>query len=156
MFGLTPWKKKSKNGAMVPASPAPIAELRNEIDSLFDRFWQNDLGTDHWLRPTGHWGLDVVDEEKALVVRAETPGFKPEEIDVQLSGNRLLIRAEHQNESEKDGARTLHHGMYQQTIPVPEGIEESEIDASYKNGVLEIRLPKGEAAMAKRIAVKAG
>lgn len=159
MFNLTPWKKKSaQGGALTPTkTPTPLAEIRNEMESMFDRLWRSwPASGEDWLQANQSWGLEVLDEDREIVIRAETPGFRPEDIDVQLSGSRLMIRAEHKEESNENGSRSYHHGTYQRVIPIPDGVEEEKIDAKYDNGVLEIHLPKGEVAMTKRIAVKAG
>src|SRR5205085_10088614 len=70
----------------------PLTRLRDEIGSLFDRFfgswsmpWEWGLGSDRF------WGLDVQDEEKEIVVRAEAPGFDPKDFNIQISGNTLAV-----------------------------------------------------------------
>ena len=91
-------------------------------------------------------------------VRAEAPGFEPDEIDVRLSAGRLVLQAEHKTEqdtTENGNGHFSSYGKFYRAMSVPAGIEADKIEASYKNGILEVHLPKGEEAKSKRIAVKA-
>ena len=118
---------------------------------MIDRIWSGDWD-DVW---NSSWGCEVQDGEKEIIVRAEAPGFEPDEIDVQLSGNRLVVQAEHKSETTDGNGHSVHHGKLYRAMTVPSGIDAEKIEASYKNGILEVHLPKGENARTKRIAVAA-
>lgn len=155
---IIPWHKKH-NAHPVPApndhpmsTPHEIAELRNEFDSMLDRFWNRSLWEDFDRWNIG-LGYDLQDNDDEVVVSVAVPGFQPEEIDIQLSGDRLRLRAEHREETKKNGA--VHHNKFYRSMTVPRGIDANGIKAEYKNGVLEIHLPKGPDAQTKRIPVKA-
>jgi HSP20 family protein len=133
--------------------------LREEVGSLFDRFfgswsmpWEWGLGSDRF------WGLDVQDEDKDIVVRAEAPGFEAGDFDIQISDNTLSIRAEHKQESEtkKGESRSFErrHASFQRLIPLPANVDPEKVDARFKNGILELRLTKTEGAQRRRIDVK--
>ena len=155
---IIPWHKKHE------AHPVPspndrstsmahdIETLRHEYDKMLDRFWNGNLWEDFDRWNVG-WGCDVEDNDKEVVVSAAVPGFKPEEIDIQLSGDRLRLRAEHNEESKKNGG--FRQNRFFRSMTMPRGINANEIKAEYKNGVLEIHLPKGPDSQTKRIPVKA-
>jgi HSP20 family protein len=147
MFSLIPWRKKEQ----------PIARLRGEFESLFDRFlsrWPAPFDAEYGFDTL--WGLDVEDRDNEILVRAEVPGFEAEELDVQLSNRILTIKAKKKLESKNNGnGSTEEYRSYHRSVTVPEGIKADGIEAKYRNGVLEIRLPKTEEARPKRIPVQA-
>lgn len=149
---LIPRQHPAKSGLAEHDSSKEFAEFRDNFDRLMSQFLQGD-----WDEVRSQsWGCDVQDSEDELVVRAEAPGFDPEEIDVHLSGDRLVIQAEHKAEQKTDGnGRYSHYGKFYRSMNVPSGIEADKIEANYKNGVLEVHLPKGEQARSKRISVAA-
>src|SRR5215208_4333514 len=106
MFGLIPWKRKEKTREVTPYRAHPVAQLRDEFDALFDRFFTRwpapfeDFGPG---RGGWGWGLDIQETDGHLLVKAEVPGFEPGELDVQVTGNLLHIKAEKKQESEAEG-----------------------------------------------------
>lgn len=162
---LLPWGKKQERSASdtdtLVAEPSQLARLRDEFDAMLEHFRHAPSlrgepsegleSTDPW---NVGWGCDLQDKDNEVVVRAEAPGFDPEEIDVRVSGNRLVMEAEHKTESEKNGGSYQYQRFFR-TMTIPRGIQADQIEAQYKNGVLEVHLPKGPDAQAKRIAVKA-
>jgi HSP20 family protein len=168
MFNLIPWKRKSKEnegGPLALAGPHPLARFREEVDALFDRFWQQwpDLG-EAWKGwpalseglSTWGWAFDVDDREDEIVVRAEAPGFEPKDFHVRVSAGHLVLQAEHKEESKKGNGHHYRYGTFHRIFRLPSGIEVDKIEAEYRNGVLEVKVPKGEQAKAKRITVKTG
>ncbi len=157
MFSLIPWTKQS-NGtnsrAMVQRDNNPFALLRHEFDSLFDDFFSR------WPAPlTIGWGLDMQDAGKEVIVRAEAPGFETEEFDVQLRGDQLYIRAEHKEEAKKGEGQEQsvsdRFGFFERWLTLPSGLNTDKVEARYRNGVLEIHLPKTPEAVGRKIEVKA-
>ncbi|MFW6171385.1 MAG: Hsp20/alpha crystallin family protein [Planctomycetota bacterium] len=166
MFNLIPWKQKRKEDQRAPGALAeshPVARFREEMDALFDRFWGEWAnGGDAWKgwpalsdRATDWaWDFDVDDRENEIVVRADAPGFEPEDFDVRVSAGHLIVQAQHEEKSEEENARHYRYGTLHRAFPLPEGVKEDQIEAKYHNGVLEIDVPKGEEAKGKRITVK--
>jgi HSP20 family protein len=158
MFSLTPWKREDRGGALTRRSEFPLNRLRDEFDNLFERFFGN------WPAPfemgwsQSRWNFGVEDTDKEVVVRAEAPGFEPQDFDVQVSGNWLTIQAEHKDEKEtKEGEGPYSERSYrrfQRSFSLPVGTETNNVEARYRNGVLEVRLPKKPEAQGKRIEVK--
>jgi HSP20 family protein len=156
MFRLTPWRKKEggSGGQPAPRGGHPLARLRDEFDTLFDRFFSG------WPAPflQRGWGLNVEETDKEVVVRAEAPGFEAQDFDVQLGGNLLTLRAEHEHEAEekRDDYRTVkrRQSRFERTVTLPAGIDRDRVEARYRNGVLEVRVGKTPEAQGKRIEVK--
>jgi HSP20 family protein len=136
----------------------PLARLRDDIDTLFDRLlspWSAPLETDSDVASL--LDLDVDERDDELVVRAETPGFEPAEINVETSGRLLTIKAEKQEKKGKKGDGAVEQEMYRsffRSITLPEGVQSDKIEAKYHNGLLEVHIPKSDEAKPKRIAVK--
>lgn len=161
MFNLTPWKKTTAtNREPVPYQANPLAELRNEFNTLFNQFlsnWADPFGTEFGLSRS--WGLDVEDGAQEVVVKAEVPGFEPGELDVQVSGNVLTVKAEKQEEKKgKKGNGQFEAQRYRsfhRSVTLPPGTNPDQIQARYRNGLLEVHVPKSEEAKGKRIPIKA-
>lgn len=103
--------------------------------------------------------VEMYEKEDKFVVRAELPGMKREDIDVSVVGNTLTISGERKAETEvkeEDYYRCeLCYGKFSRSIGLPAAVDAAKVDATYENGILEITLPKVEAAKPKKIAVKA-
>jgi HSP20 family protein len=100
------------------------------------------------------WDLDVEDREDKIVVRAEAPGFEPDDFDLQVRDNQLMLCACQSGESEVDGGRQWHQQELYRSIPLPAGIDAEHVDAQYRNGILTVTLPKTEKTKSRRINVK--
>src|SRR5438105_3235236 len=157
----TKGKAKSGNGAGTQMQPAqqsrnlthggehPLTRLRQEIDSLFDSFFSRwpGHGQGDWPMERS-WGMELQESDRDILVRAEAPGFEPKDFDIQVHGNVLTIRAEHRQESEeKQGeGRTWeqHYGRMHRSIMLPATVDPEKVEAHYRNGILELRLPRTE------------
>ena len=155
MFNLIPWKKKqgSDGGSLTHPESHPLARFRQEFDQLLDRFWHDwpAMGLE-----SAHWGLDVEDKENEIVVRTEAPGYEPDDFDVQVSGNHLIVKAEHREEQKGESGSSYRYGRFHRMVPLPRGVDAEHIDARYHSGVLTIHVPKTEEAKGKRVPVKGG
>jgi len=157
MFNLTPWRKRgSDGGQLAPRNEFPLNRIRDEFDALCDRFLANwPAPFEGWGREGG-WGLDVEDTGNEVVVRADAPGFEAGDFDIQVSGNLLTLRAEQKKEAkEKESGSSYVERRFQRSLTLPAGIDADKVEARYRNGVLELKLPKTAEAQAKRIEVKA-
>jgi HSP20 family protein len=157
MFNLMPWKKRhdESSSSMTLSDPFEnrLAQFRDEFNSLVDKFWSGNLG-EHF--GSLNWGVDLDENEREYVVRAEAPGFEAEDFNVQVRGNNLVVTAEHKEEQNNGKSGTsYHYGRFQRSLPLPHGAEVDSISARYHSGVLELHVPKGEEAKGKRIAVEA-
>jgi len=134
-----------------------MTQIRDEFDRLFDRFsrhWPG-MGLMRGTEPPWQWGLEAREEDDAFAVRADLPGFAAGDIDLQVLGDRLTIRAAHKSEmDDKDKGWTHQRREYYQTVPLPTAVDADKIDAHFRNGVLTVRLPKTEQKKGRRIAIR--
>ena len=131
---------------------------------LFDDVF-GDLTRGFWLKPVAMPGdgelkmkVDVKEDEKAYTVHADIPGVKKEDIQVDVEGGQVSIRAEVKRESEKkDGEKVLHseryYGMVSRSMSLPLEVDTQGAKAEYKDGVLNLTLPKKAAKSARRVSV---
>jgi HSP20 family protein len=149
MFGLVPWKEEK--------TAFPLLNPRNEFKALFDRFFNPwPLMFEPLMERERFWGLELEETETEMVVRAELPGFAPEELEVNLRGNELLLRADKKIEVKENAKKPPYvERHYERVVTLPVETDPEKVDARYHNGVLEIRLPKPPAALVKRVPVKA-
>ena len=119
--------------------PVPPPFRRFGFPEQVRRFMEGEWDTG-WLR------VEEFREGETLVVRAELPGIDPEkDVDVSVRDGELNIRAERQENTEnanKDGYRSeFRYGSFARTVQLPRGARQEDIKASYRDGVLEIRVP---------------
>lgn len=136
-----------------------LAHLRDEFDRLFGQVVD---GTLSWsplalgMTPT-YPALNVWETEDALAVEAELPGYKMENIELSVMGRDLSIKGERAQESESDATwhrRERIAGSFTRVMRLPTDVDADKVAASFKDGVLHIKLPKAEAARPRRIEVK--
>jgi HSP20 family protein len=102
--------------------------------------------------------VDVQEDENKYTVHAEIPGVKKEDINVTIDGGHISISAEVRRETEaKDGERVLrserYYGKVARSFVLENEVDEAKADANYKDGVLELTLPKKQVAAAKRLTI---
>lgn len=101
--------------------------------------------------------LAVSETEDALNVKAEVPGFTAKELDIQVEGNRLTISGKHESKEESTKGKTIYSERCSQevfrSIELPAEVDASKVNATLKDGILSIELPK--AAPAKKVSVEA-
>ncbi|MBN2339971.1 MAG: Hsp20/alpha crystallin family protein [Deltaproteobacteria bacterium] len=135
-----------------------LALRTQSIPTLFDdfntlnRFFDYRTATQGDLRPK----VDVFDKGDVLVVQAELPGVNEKEIDIEFADSVLTIKAERkiiEEEGREYHRREIAGGTYTRAMKFSTPVDASKIEASYQNGVLEVRLPKDEALKPRKIAV---
>jgi HSP20 family protein len=136
--------------------------FRQEMDKLFDDFFGGfDLRPFPTKPDTFIPQIDVVDTDKEIRLSAELPGMDDKDIEVSLTNDTLIIRGEKKEDTERKGKGYYHsertYGSFTRTVPLPIEVDTANVEASFKKGVLTIRLPKTNQAIgkAKTIAVKA-
>ncbi len=136
-------------------SEAPLGRLNSQMDDLFEGFFR---GLD---RPTARYtawpALDVAEQDEALVVRAEVPGCEPEDIEISVSGNTLTISGQKKERKEEKDKGYYHvesvSGKFRREVNLPTDVDNSKVEARYKNGVLSIHLPKAEISKAVKVQI---
>ena len=133
--------------------PLSLARMRDEFDRLWDQFarWPSLWHGDGWRRC-----LKIQDEEDAIVVRAEAPGFEADDFDILVSDHHLALSASRKVETkDKEGkARDYREQECYESVMLPPGIDKDKVEAQYRNGILTVTLPKTPEGKAKRITVK--
>jgi len=129
----------------------PLERLQRDFETLFERLWGGLLApSDQDLGSTRLWDLDVKGNDREVVIRAEVPGFEENELDVQLNNDVLTIKAE----KEQKGDRQEEYRSFYRIITLPPGIDAQNAQATYRNGVLELHLPRAPGAEPRRIQVQ--
>ncbi|MDY6955137.1 MAG: Hsp20/alpha crystallin family protein [Thermodesulfobacteriota bacterium] len=146
MTGLTPILRR--RGLFGPPS-------RSFLHSFFEDFGMPSLLTEErGFTPA----FDISETENELIVTAEIPGMDKEDIDIHLSEGVLTIKGEkrHEKEDKKEDYHCIErsYGSFTRSIGLPFDVETDKVDATYKDGVLKLTLPKSERAKLKKIEVK--
>ncbi len=101
--------------------------------------------------------VDVTEEKDRILVRADLPGMKQEEIQVEVDEGTLTIRGERKKETESKEGKTYRmersYGSFLRSFTLPSTVDEAKVNAVYKNGVLEVTLPKREGTKPKQVKV---
>lgn len=131
-----------------------LSSLRDEINRLFEAP-ADGSGSDVF----NLWSpaLDLYENNDALVLRAELPGMKKEEIDISLHENSITISGERKNEKKYEGSETSRSerffGRFQRTLGLPKKVDPAGVKANYRDGILTVTLPKAEEAKPRQIAI---
>jgi HSP20 family protein len=129
-----------------------ITSLRDEMNRLFSRTLGETAGGQTWSP-----AIDVIEQADAIVVKAELPGMKPEDIDIEVDDNVLTIKGERRFEEKVEDGRYYRlersYGQFSRSLGLPQGVKADEISASFENGVLEVRVPKAEEVKPRKITV---
>jgi HSP20 family protein len=133
-----------------------FSSLRNEMERVFDRM----LGHYPRERVEGLWAplVDVEETKDNIVARVELPGMKKEDIKVTLTNNMLTISGERKHQTEEK-SKTYYriersYGKFQRTVELPSEVVADKAKANYKDGILELVIPKSEKAKEKEIAIE--
>jgi len=145
----------------LPGRSRDLSTFRSEMDQLFDSFfsnrpvYSNALAGDLISPP-----VDVEETAEGYVIRADLPGMTEKDVKVSLVGDTLTLRGERKRESETTSGN-VHRterlfGAFERTFTLPAPVRGDKVKASYRNGVLEIQVPKAEEARVREIEVQVG
>jgi HSP20 family protein len=133
---------------------SPFRELAREMEETFGRFfpaWSEERG---WMP-----AVDMVDEKDEIVVKADLPGLDQKDIEVTVQDGTLTIRGERKEEREEKKEDYFYaersYGTFMRSLPLPRGVDADKVKATFKKGVLEVRLPKAKEAKGKSVEIKA-
>jgi len=147
MTGVMPWR-----------APATPSSLRREMDELWNRFLGETpvkrFGFEEWVP-----SVDISETDDKIVARAELPGMDADDIDISVSGDLLTIQGEKKEENERKEesfySSERYYGTFQRSFRLPAAVDSEKVEATFKNGVLTINLPKAQEAKRRKITVKA-
>lgn len=149
MFALKPREK------LLPRAAHPFRwMLSEEFPAIFNRlFGEWPLFEAPEWEP--RWEMTIEEKEKEYLVRAELPGFEPPEVEVEVKGEELTLKAVHKEPEEGKGEKKVgRYAEVKQSLLLPPGIVPEKIEAQYRNGMLEIHLPKAPEVQPRRIEVR--
>jgi HSP20 family protein len=145
--------------AVVPFfAGGPLGSIRDEIDDLFARF-ASDAGANGGALMTGTWpSLDVSETGNEIQIKLDAPGMKAEDLDIEITGDLLQISGQHEEQKEESG-RKFHRierrtGAFERAVRLPCAVDDQNVNAEYKDGVLTVILAKTETAKTHKIPVK--
>jgi HSP20 family protein len=154
---LVPWNRARDVSVRRGKEANPFLALHREMNRLFDDVFHGfDLAPFGFDRVFGWPSIEVSDTDKEMKVTAELPGLDENDVDVELANGVLAIKGEKKTETE-DKDRLFserYYGRFERRIPV-EDVEEDNVSASFRNGVLTVTLPRTAHAQrqVKRIAI---
>jgi HSP20 family protein len=142
--------------------PVWTSELTDVFDRMFDDWmsmwpFRRRALLSRWM-PEDVIKVDEYRDGDTLVVRAELPGIDPDkDVELTMSDGMLHIEAERREEEKTEDKgyvrRELRYGSFTRSLPLPQGVTEADITATYKDGILEIRIPTSQPAPGKKITV---
>lgn len=133
-----------------------LARLEREMEDMFGRLpaWPWGDGERGWAP-----AIDMIDRKDEFVLRADLPGLTEKDVEVTVQDNMLTVKGERKAETEekKDDYHCCErtYGAFTRILTLPAGVQADKVKATFKNGVLEVRMPKAPEAKGTKIEVKA-
>jgi HSP20 family protein len=122
------------------------------FNDLFDENFGRESSRSTWYPP-----VDILESKDSYLIRAELPGMKKEDIKVELKDGTLILSGERTSEKPAEGVEYRHtervNAKFWRSFSLPETVKQDGIEAAYKDGVIEIRVPKAEEAKPRQIEV---
>lgn len=144
---------------IIRREPTPDLASWSPFQSIFEDFFRGpslwEDGLTSAIRPAA---ADIYETTGEVVVKMAVPGIKPEDINIQVSGDTLNISGETKDEEEDKGKnyyqRQLRYGRFAQSLVLPTAVQSEKAEATFRNGMLTLTLPKSEEAKPKQIKVR--
>lgn len=154
-MALVRWQPRGSLSAWNPFRE--LEEMRNEMSRVFGwpagRGESDGLFESIWSPP-----VDIAQEGDHYIVKADLPGMKKDEIEITLNGDTLTISGEKkkENETKEDNyyRSERYYGRFSRSLALPSTVDANKIEASYKEGVLSVTIPKSEEARPKQIKIQ--
>jgi HSP20 family protein len=137
-----------------------VATLQDRLNRAFGSTFgrperEDEMSLGAWAPP-----VDIAEDKDRILVTAELPGFKENEIEIQTENGMLTLRGERKFEKETDG-KSYHrversYGQFVRSFSLPNNVDREKIKASFSNGLLQVELPKREDARPRTIEISAG
>ncbi len=137
----------------VPSSWREVNRLQREMNRLFEDYYPSRV-----RRAPAFPALNVWTNEDGLNITAEVPGVHPEDIDISVVGDTLTLSGERRPDELKEGARYHRqergYGSFSRSLQLPYMVDVRKVNATFRNGVLNIELPRAEQDKPRKISVK--
>jgi HSP20 family protein len=139
-----------------------LLSLQERMNRLFDESYRARGGeADEWALG-GSWApaVDIYEQDGNIVMKAELPGVDPKAVDIRLENNTLTLRGERKLDKEikQDNYHRVErsYGSFSRSFTLPTVVDQGQIKAEYKDGVLKLTLPKREEAKPRQIQINVG
>ncbi|HEX9961155.1 MAG TPA: Hsp20/alpha crystallin family protein [Pyrinomonadaceae bacterium] len=134
-----------------------LRSLQDEVNRLFSMSFPHGGGQDEIMRGAWTPSVDIYEGKDEIVLEAELPGMKPEDVDVSIENNIITIRGERRFEK-KDESDNYHrversYGSFARSFTLPRNVVGDQAKADFSNGVLHVSLPKREEEKARKIQI---
>jgi HSP20 family protein len=135
-----------------------LASLRESMEKLFEEFYTR--RPERGGRTPVVWqpAIEAYETDGDVVIRAELPGIDPKQVEISVTEDTLTLkgeaRTEHEEKKRNYYRRELRYGAFVRSIALPSGAQGDKASASYRNGILEIKVPKSERAKPKTVKVE--
>ena len=137
--------------------PSDLFGIQREMNKMFDGVFRG-TGDEDYSFSSWTPAVDIAEHDDEYLVKVELPGVNKDEVKLTLENNILTIRGEKKQEKEtkKENYHRVErsYGSFQRSFTLPAAVKSDKIDASYKDGILKVSLPKAEEAKPKQIEVK--
>jgi HSP20 family protein len=132
--------------------------FQNEMNRMFNEFFHSGTGEEAGSKVSA-WtpSVDIYETDDALVIKAELPGVSKDDVSVEVHQNTLTLRGQRNHEAEvkQDKYHRVErsYGTFQRSFTLPTMVDQEKVQATFKDGVLELHLPRLESAKPRRIAI---
>jgi HSP20 family protein len=135
-----------------------LLSFQEEMNRMFNEFFRSGNGEEAgWGLRTWTPPVDIYETDDALVLKAELPGVSKDDVSLEIHNNTLILRGERKHEAEvkEENYHRVEraYGTFQRSFVLPTMVDQEKVQATYHDGILELRLPKLETAKPKRIAI---
>lgn len=146
--------------ALIRWEPFPeFVSLRQAMDRMLEDSFVLPAGLGGVLGQGPTLPVDIYQTPDELVIKADLPGARPEDVEVSIAGDTLTIEGESKDETEvkRDGyyLKERRYGSFSRSLTLPPGLNSDKVEARFENGVLTLIVPKAEEVKPKQIKIKA-
>jgi HSP20 family protein len=138
--------------------PSDVLSIQREINRMFNSFFRNEPEEDSLATAAWDPAVDIAEHDDEYIVRVELPGVSKDDVKIVMQESMLTIRGEKKREMDSKGSNyrkvERSYGSFQRSFTLPSTVKGEKIEATFKEGVLSISLPKAEEARRKEIEVK--
>ena len=138
-----------------------VGTLRRSMDRLFDEFFTRRPGTARELVELG-WepAVEMYETDNEVVVKAVLPNVDPKNVDITVTNDAITLKGDTKHEEERKDKnyyrREMRYGAFARTLPLSTEVKNAEAKATYKDGVLEVRIPKADRVKPASVKVQVG
>ena len=143
---------------------SPFEEMDREFDSMFRRGWRHPLlrGFNDWKGEPAFEGkipsVDVIDQDDQVLIKAELPGVDKKDVDVSVTDETVSIKGKSSYDKEEEKGdyyrREISKGSYERVLAIPANVDSSKAKATFRDGMLELSLPKTDKTNKTKVKVE--